>query len=66
VFWDFTVNTPSIFAIRDLVLLLRCLRYDGKILRNNFSSSDDIVLIMNLLSCEKKKKLPLRPAPSPA
>lgn len=38
----------------------------GSSLRNKTSSPFDIVLIMNRLSCEKKKKLPLRPAPSPA
>ena len=31
-----------------------------------FISSHEIVFIINLLSCEKKKKLPLDPAPSPA
>lgn len=38
----------------------------GNLFKNNPSSELVIVLIMNFLSCEKKKNEPLRPAPSPA
>ena len=38
----------------------------GNLFKNKPSSELVIVLIMNFLSCEKKKNEPLRPAPSPA
>ena len=62
----FIVKTPKIFTIKLLGLVLRCWMYSGKIYKNVSISAFVIVLMINLLSWLKKKKLPLFPAPSPA
>lgn len=61
-----TVKTPNILAISDLGLDSRWAVYDGSISMSKSISCLVIVLIIKRLSCEKKKKLPERPDPSPA
>ena len=61
-----TVKTPNILVKRLHLLFFWCKANWGKQSSRSLSSFAVKVLIMNLLSWLKKKKLPLRPAPSPA
>lgn len=62
----FTVKTPRIFARILFLFVVKWWANAGILSSNNLSSVGVMVLMMNLASCEKKKKLPDLPAPSPA
>lgn len=65
--WEvFTVYIPRIFASKLCLFFLKCSPKAGSLSKYILNSPPVIVFMMNLLSCEKKKKLPERPAPSPA
>ena len=62
---EFIVKTPKILASRVPLFVFMCWEKRGSLFKYRLSSYFVMVLMMNLRSWEKKKKEPLRPAPSP-
>lgn len=65
VYFVLIVNTPNTFESKLNLFSLQWFKQSGIIGRKYSSSNWVMVFTMNFRSWEKKKKLPLRPAPSP-